>query len=201
MMNRGMTSRHVTVAGFLTVLGLAALILQPLVRSAEQAPIPSAGGGHGGSGQGRLRKWWTDYSRKHFKEHTDALVDQYSAFSPIEGLRVNGKQTLGENIGDLTGVSIAYRAYQLFLRDQHHGKAPVLDGYSGDQRFFLSWGQTWHYIATDGAIRYILTNGYHPPAKYRVNGVVRNIDAWDDAFGVTADQELYLSPKARVRLW
>jgi putative endopeptidase len=152
-------------------------------------------------GQGRIRNWWTDYSRKHFKEHTDALVEQYSAFSPIEGLHINAKLTLGENTGDLTGVSIAYRAYQIFLRDHHHGKAPVLDGLSGDQRFFLSWGQTWRYIATDDAIRYIIKTGYHPPAKYRVNGVVRNIDAWYDAFGVTPDQGLYLPPRARVKLW
>lgn len=151
-------------------------------------------------GQGRIRNWWSDYSRQHFKERTETLVEQYSAFSPLEGFYVNGKQTLGENIGDLTGVSIAYRAYHLYLRD-HHSAALVLDGYSGDQRFFLAWGQTWRYIATDGAMRYILSSGYHSPAMYRVNGVVRNIDAWYAAFGVTANQKLYLPPKARVNLW
>ncbi len=152
-------------------------------------------------GQGRIRNWWTDYSSKHFQERTAALIEQYSAFSPIEGLHVNGKQTLGESIGDLTGVSIAHRAYRLYLRDHHGGVAPVLDGFSGDQRYFLSWGQTWRYIATEDAITNILKYGYHPPAQCRVNGVVRNIDAWYDAFGVTSDQGLYLTPKARVRLW
>ncbi|SIN70146.1 endothelin-converting enzyme/putative endopeptidase [Singulisphaera sp. GP187] len=152
-------------------------------------------------GQGRMRNWWTDYSSKHFKDRTAALVGQYSAFAPIEGLHLNGKQTLGENISDLTGVSIAYRAYRLYLRDHHGGSAPVLDGLSGDQRFFLSWGQTWRYIAPEDAIRYIIKTGYRPPAKYRVNSVVRNIDAWYDAFGVTLDQGLYLPPEARVRLW
>ena len=151
--------------------------------------------------QGRIRNWWTDYSSKHFKERTATLAGQYGAFTPIEGLHLNGNQTLGENIGDLTGVSIAHRAYRLYLRDHHGGSAPLLDGLSGDQRFFLSWGQTWRYIATEDAVRYIIKNGYHPPAKYRVNGVVRNIDAWYDAFGVTPDQGLYLPPEARVRLW
>jgi putative endopeptidase len=152
-------------------------------------------------GQGRIRNWWTDYSSKHFKDRTAALVGQYSAFAPIEGLHLNGKLSLGENIGDLTGVSIAHRAYRLYLRDHHGGTAPVLDGFSGDQRFFLSWGQTWRYIATEGAIRHLIKYGDHPPAKYRVNGVMRNIDAWYDAFGVTPDQGLYLPPESRVRLW
>ncbi|MHC5539867.1 M13-type metalloendopeptidase [Singulisphaera rosea] len=152
-------------------------------------------------GSGRLRNRWTKDSAAHFKRHTDALVDQYAAFSPIDGLHVNGKQTSGENIGDLTGVSVAYRAYRLYLRDHHQGKAPVLDGTTGAQRFFLSWAQTWRYIATDNAMRYLLKNGYHSPAQYRVNGVVRNLDAWYDAFNVTPGQTLYLPPQDRVRLW
>ncbi|MEO8452351.1 MAG: M13 family metallopeptidase [Gemmatimonadota bacterium] len=152
-------------------------------------------------GQGRIRNWWTDYSRGRFKDRTDALVAQYSAFEPLEGLHVNGKQTVGENIGDLTGVSIAYHAYHLYLRDHLGGTAPVLDGFSGDQRFFLSWAQTWHYIATDQAMRSVVTNGYHSPGALRINGVVRNIDAWYEAFGVTPDQKLYLAPKDRVKLW
>jgi endothelin-converting enzyme/putative endopeptidase len=152
-------------------------------------------------GKGRLRDWWTEDSRIHFKERTDALVGQYSAFSPIEGLYLNGKLTLGENIGDLTGVSLAYRAYQLYLHDHPEMKGTVRDGFTNDQRFFLSWGQAWRYIAPDSAIRYIIENGYHSPAPYRVNGVVRNIDAWYDAFGVTPGQRLYLSPSERVKLW
>jgi putative endopeptidase len=152
-------------------------------------------------GEGRIRDWWTEDSRKHFKERTDALIGQYNAFSPIEGLPLNGRLTLGENIGDLTGVSLAYRAYQLYLRDHPDMKGIVRDGFTNDQRFFLSWGQTWRYIAPDSAIRYIIENGYHSPAPYRVNGVVRNIDAWYDAFGVTPNQKLYLPPSERVKLW
>jgi endothelin-converting enzyme/putative endopeptidase len=152
-------------------------------------------------GQGRIRDWWTTDSLQHFKDRTDALVAQYSAFSPIEGLHINGRLTLGENIGDLTGVSLAYRAYQLYLRDHPDKKGIVRDGFTNDQRFFLSWGQTWRYIAPESAIRYIIENGTHSPAPYRVNGVVRNIDAWYDAFGVTPDQKLYLPPSERVKLW
>jgi endothelin-converting enzyme/putative endopeptidase len=152
-------------------------------------------------GEGRIRDWWTEDSRRRFKERTDTLVGQYSAFAPIEGLHLNGKLTLGENIGDLTGVSLAYRAYQLYLRDHPKLKGIVRDGFTDDQRFFLSWAQTWRYIAPDSAIRYIIENGYHSPAPYRVNGVVRNIDAWYDAFGVTPNQKLYLPPSERVKLW
>lgn len=152
-------------------------------------------------GEGRIRDWWTEESLKHFRDRTDALIGQYSAFSPIEGLHLNGKLTLGENIGDLTGVSLAYRAYQLYLHDHPNMKGIVRDGFTNDQRFFLSWGQTWRYIAPDSAIRYIVENGHHSPAPYRVNGVVRNIDAWYTAFGVTPDQKLYLPPSERVRLW
>jgi len=152
-------------------------------------------------GEGRMRNWWTEDSRIHFRDRTNALVSQYSAFAPIAGLHLNGQLTLGENIGDLTGVSLAYRAYQLYLRDHPSVRGIVLDGFTDGQRFFLSWGQTWRYIAPDSAIRYIIENGYHSPAPYRVNGVVRNIDAWYEAFGITQDQKLYLPPSERVRLW
>jgi endothelin-converting enzyme/putative endopeptidase len=152
-------------------------------------------------GRGRIRDWWTEDSRKNFNARTDALVQQYNAYSPIEGLHLNGKLTLGENIGDLTGVSLAYRAYRLYLLEHPELQGTSKDGFTNDQRFFLSWGQTWRYVAPDSAIRYIIENGYHSPAPYRVNGVVRNIDAWYDAFGVTSEQLLYLPPSERVRLW
>jgi len=151
--------------------------------------------------EGRIRDWWTQSSHEHFKARTDALVGQYSAFSPIEGLHLNGKLTLGENIGDLTGVSLAHQAYRLYLDDHPEMKGTVLDGFTNDQRFFLSWAQTWRYIAPDSAIRYIVENSYHSPAPYRVNGVVRNLDAWYEAFGVTPGQKLYLPPSERVKLW
>ena len=147
---------------------------------------------------GRLNNWWTEGSAERFKRRTDALVEQYNAVSPMEGIHLNGRQSLGENIGDLTGVTLSYRAYHLYLRD--HGGKPVLDGYTGDQRFFLSFGQQWRVIWTPEALR-AASQGYHPPSQYRVNGVVRNVDAWYDAFNVTSKEKLYLPPNERVRLW
>jgi putative endopeptidase len=150
--------------------------------------------------EGRLNNWWSEDSAERFKRRTDALVEQYNAVSPVEGVHLNGKQSLGENIGDLTGVTISYRAYHLYLRD-HGGQPPILDGHTGDQRFFLSFGQQWRVIWTPEALRAASAQGYHPPSQYRVNGVVRNVDAWYDAFGVTSGEKLYLPSSERVRLW
>jgi len=149
--------------------------------------------------EGRLNNWWTEDSAERFKHRTDALVEQYNAVSPLQGVHLNGEQSLGENIGDLTGVTISYRAYHLYLRD-HGGQPRVLDGYTGDQRFFLSFGQQWRVIWTVEALR-AASQGYHPPSQYRVNGVVRNVDAWYDAFDVTGAAKLYLPSSERVRLW
>jgi endothelin-converting enzyme/putative endopeptidase len=151
--------------------------------------------------QGRLRDWWTAASLRGFKDRTNALIGQYDSYTPYPGLHLNGKTSLGENVGDLTGVSLGYRAYRLYLDDHPGGKNKTLDGFTDDQRYFLSWAQTWRYLAPESAIRYIVQYGYHSPAPYRVNGVVRNIDAWYKAFNVTQDQKLYLPPRERVRLW
>ncbi|WP_417478666.1 M13 family metallopeptidase [Maricaulis sp.] len=151
-------------------------------------------------GQGVLRNWWTDFSREHFQERTGSLVAQYDAFSPVEGENVNGQLTLGENIGDLGGLSIAYQAYHAYLAD-HGGDAPVLDGLTGDQRFFMSWAQVWRSKMTEDSMVSRLRSDPHSPAQYRVNGVVRNIDAWYDAFGITEDSDLYLPPEERVSIW
>lgn len=151
-------------------------------------------------GQGVLRNWWTDFSREHFHERTEALVAQYDEFSPVEGEHVNGQLTLGENIGDLGGLTIAYQAYHAYLTD-HGGDAPVLDGLTGDQRFFMSWAQVWRSKQTEDSLVSRLRSDPHSPAQYRVNGVVRNIDAWYDAFGITPDNELYLPPEERVSIW
>ncbi|WP_417492261.1 M13 family metallopeptidase [Maricaulis sp.] len=152
-------------------------------------------------GDGVLRNWWTDFSREHFQERTGALVAQYDAFSPIEGEHVNGQLTLGENIGDLGGLSIAYQAYHAYLADHGGGEAPVLDGLTGDQRFFMSWAQVWRSKQTEDSLVSRLRTDPHSPAQYRVNGVVRNIDAWYNAFGITEDHELYLPPEERVSIW
>jgi putative endopeptidase len=150
--------------------------------------------------QGVHRDWWTSQARKSFEERTNGLISQYDAFSPIEGLRVNGKQTIGENIGDLTGVVVAHEAYLLYMKD-HGGISPVLDGFTGDQRYFLSWAQVWQCLYTPESYRAEISQGYHSSAQYRVNGVVRNIDDWYEDFHVTPDQKLYLPPASRVHIW
>jgi putative endopeptidase len=165
--------------------------------------------GHGFDDQGSrsdadgvLRNWWTDESREQFEQRTARLVAQYDEFEPIEGMNVNGALALGENIGDLGGLSIALHAYQLYLDDHHDGDAPVLDGYTGEQRFFMAWGQVWRNLwASEEALRAQLIRGPHSPPRYRVNGVVRNIDAWYEAFEVGPDHELYIPAEERVSIW
>lgn len=149
-------------------------------------------------GNGNLRDWWTASTRISFQERTAKLIEQYNSFSAIEGMYVDGKQTLGENIGDLTGAILAYDAYQLYLKD--NGVAPVLNGYTGNQRYFLSLAQVSRTIYTAEAYRISLRD-YHAPAPYRVNGVVRNIDAWYNAFSIDPKNKLFLPPNERVRIW
>ncbi len=151
-------------------------------------------------GTGMLRNWWTDADRAAFDERGDALVAQYDAFCPLDDGEtcVNGRLTLGENIGDLGGLSLAYRAYKLSL-DGKEDK--VIDGLTGDQRFFLAWAQVWRSAQREGSYRQRLRTDPHSPEEYRVNGVVRNIDAWYDAFNVTPEDDLYLPPEERISIW
>ena len=149
---------------------------------------------------GSLRDWWTDGSREAFEERTGALVEQYNEFSPLEGYNVNGAVTLGENIGDLGGLSIALVAYHMWLAD-NGGEAPVLDGFTGDQRVFMGWAQAFRAVRTDDSMVARVESGVHSPAMFRINGVVRNIDNWYDAFGVSEDDALYLPPEERVKIW
>jgi putative endopeptidase len=150
-------------------------------------------------GQGVLRDWWTEFSQTAFAERTGTLSAQYSAFSPLEGQSVNGDLTLGENIGDLGGLSIAHHAYQMYQAD--HGDGGVIDGFTADQRFYMSWAQVWRSIRTDESLLNQLRADPHSPAQYRVNGVVRNIDAWYEAFDVGPEHDLYLAPEDRVSIW
>jgi len=150
---------------------------------------------------GRLRNWWTDYAREHFDARAEVLVEQYSAFEPIEGLNVNGELTLGENIGDVGGLTIAYEAWRRFAADRYPDGPPILDGYTGDQRFFMGWAQVWRTIQTEDSERRQVLTDPHSPARYRVNGVVRNLDPWHEAFDVSADDALYLPPDRRVQIW
>lgn len=149
-------------------------------------------------GDGVLRNWWTDSDREEFKKRTSALVAQYNEFEPLEGLKVNGEFTLGENIGDLGGISIALKAYEMSLGDQ---MAPVLDGFTGQQRVFMGFAQVWASKYREEAIRSQVATDPHSPAEFRANGSVRNVPQWYDAFEVNADHALYLAPEDRVKIW
>lgn len=149
---------------------------------------------------GTLRNWWQEADLARFTELGDALVAQYNSYCPYDGGEtcVNGRFTLGENIGDVGGLSLAYRAYRLSLNG---AEAPVIDGLTGDQRFFLAWAQVWRSMQREETGRQRLQVDPHSPEEFRVNGVVRNIDAWYDAFEVTKDDDLYLPPEERVSIW
>ncbi|TCD06953.1 M13 family peptidase [Erythrobacteraceae bacterium CFH 75059] len=151
-------------------------------------------------GSGMLRNWWTDADRAAFDRLGDALVAQYSAFCPFDNgtTCLNGRLSLGENIGDVGGLSLAWRAYKIATQGR---ELPVIDGLTGDQRFFLAWAQVWRSMQREENARQRLRTGPHSLEEFRVNGVVRNMDAWYEAFGVTPDHALYLPPEQRVRIW
>jgi putative endopeptidase len=160
---------------------------------------------HGFDDQGRkidasgaLRDWWTPEDAKAFNARAKLLGDQYAQYEPLPGLHINPDLTMGENIADLGGLSIALDAYHVSL----HGKpAQVLDGVTGDQRVFLGWAQAWAGKSTPEYVRKQVTSDPHSPRKFRVNGVVRNIDFWYTAFDVKQGEALYLSPSTRARIW
>ena len=152
--------------------------------------------------QGRIRDWWTEETDTLFEKSSGRLAEQFSEFCPIDDLCINGRLALGENIGDLGGMEMAYTAYRKYAEETYpDGEPPVIEGFTGDQRFFLGWAQVWRTLYRDDALRAQLVNGPHSPGMYRVNGVVRNLDAWYEAFDVTEDHELYLPPEERVSIW
>ncbi|MEE4452492.1 M13 family metallopeptidase [Novosphingobium resinovorum] len=151
-------------------------------------------------GTGNLRDWWTPQDLAAFQKLQAALAAQYDGFCPFDDGKtcVNGKLTMGENIGDLGGLSLAYRAYKLSLNGK---EAPVIDGVTGDQRFFMGWAQVWRSKVREQQARQYLVVDPHSPPQYRVNGIVRNFDEWYKAFGVKPGDKLYVAPKDRVRIW
>ncbi|HUO95209.1 MAG TPA: M13 family metallopeptidase [Steroidobacteraceae bacterium] len=149
-------------------------------------------------GHGVQHAWWNARDVAAFQGLVGRLADQYSAFEPLPGIKVNGRLTLGENIGDLGGLTAAYVAYHVSLGGR---PAPVLEGLSGDQRFFLAYAQVWRALYRDESLRNQLLTDPHSPPRYRVNGVVRNVDAWYQAFGISKDDPLYLPPAERVHIW
>ncbi len=146
---------------------------------------------------GKLRNWWTPADFAHFKESAQRLARQYDQYRPFPDLALNGQQVLSENIADLAGLAASYDAWQLSL----NGKpAAVVEGFSGDQQFFMSYAQSWRDKTRESALcQQVVTDG-HAPAEYRAD-TVRNLDAWYRAFDVKPTDKLYLAPDARVRIW
>ncbi|WP_298020484.1 M13 family metallopeptidase [uncultured Parasphingopyxis sp.] len=162
--------------------------------------------GHGFDDQGRqfdgsgvFRDWWSEATAAQFEERSGRLGAQYDSYEPIPGVNINGSLTMGENIGDLGGLEMAYGAYRRYVAE--HGEPPVIDGLTGDQRFFLAWAQVWRGLIRDNALRERLLTDPHSPGEYRTNGVVPNIDAWYEAFDVGPDDAMYIPPEERVRIW
>ena len=149
-------------------------------------------------GDGNLYNWWTETDREQFEERAQVLVDQFNAFEPLPGQNIDGQVALGENIGDLVGLTTAFRAYQKSLEGE---TSPELDGYTGEQRFFLSWGQIWKMKMRDDAMREQIARGPHAPPMYRAKGAPRNVDAFYEAFDVQEGDEMYLPAEDRVRIW
>jgi putative endopeptidase len=191
-----------------------AAILQPPFFDLAADPALNYGGiggvighemGHGFDDQGAksdangvLRTWWNANDEAAFKSLGDRLAAQYGQYEPLPGLKINGRLTLGENIGDLGGLSVAWAAYRLSLAGR---PAPVIDGLNGDQRLFHGWAQVWRSLYRDERMRNQLLTDPHSPPEYRVNAVVRNIDAWYEAFGVKPGDKLWLPPEQRVHIW
>jgi putative endopeptidase len=149
-------------------------------------------------GNGVMRNWWTDADLTAFKQKTGALVSQYNEFQVFPDLHVNGAYTLGENIGDLGGLTIGLKAYKMSLKGK---PAPKMDGFTGVQRVFIGWGQVWNEKAREAALRSQVASDPHSPAKFRVNGIVRNLPEFYEAFNVKPGDSLYLAPEKRVRIW
>jgi predicted metalloendopeptidase len=149
-------------------------------------------------GDGNLRNWWTEQDRANFKAKTDRLVAQYDSYSPLPGYHVNGKLTLGENIADNSGLAIAYKAYKISLNGQ---SAPVIDGLTGEQRFYMGFGQVWRSKMREPQQIVQVKTDPHSPGQFRANGTVVNQPGFYEAFGVKEGDKLYLKPEDRVIIW
>lgn len=149
--------------------------------------------------QGRLKDWWTPETAAKYKVKAERLAQQFDQYEPIPGVHIKGELTLGENLADLGGLEAAYAAYRRYVA--RHGEPPVIDGFTGDQRFFLAYAQAWQGKSREGALRAQLLTNPHSPERYRVDGIVRNFDPWYKAFDVKPGDKLYLPPQDRVHVW
>ncbi|EAQ28722.1 metalloendopeptidase PepO [Erythrobacter sp. NAP1] len=195
-----------------------AAILQPPFFNAEADPAVNYGGigavigheiGHGYDDQGSqfdatgtLRNWWQDEDREGFVKFTRAMGEFIEAYCPVEGSEgpecLRAGQSMGETLGDVVGLQMAYRAYKMSLNGE---EAPVIDGLTGDQRFFLGYAQIWRGMEREESLRNRVMTANHPPGEFRLNNAVRHTDAWYEAFNVSEDDELYLPPEKRVKIW
>jgi len=154
--------------------------------------------GRKSDGDGNLRDWWTAEDAKKFEERATRLGAQFESYTPLPGLKINGRQTMGENIGDLSGIAVALRAYHISL----NGKtAPVIGGFTGDQRFFLGYAQIWRFKSRDEALRNQLLTDAHSPGYYRAFVPLTNIDTFYTAFNLKSGDKLYRAPEDRVKIW
>jgi putative endopeptidase len=149
-------------------------------------------------GDGNLRDWWSASDKAEFEKRSKQFVEQYNAFKPFDDASVNGQLTLGENIGDLGGMIVAFEAYHLSLDGK---EAPVIDGFTGDQRFFFGWAQVWRRKYREQELRKRLMTDPHSPSEYRVNGIMWNMPEFYQTFGVKEGDKLYLKPEDRVKIW
>ena len=212
----GMTPQTVNAyySPLLNEIVFPAAILQPPFFNFEAEEAVNYGGigavigheiGHGFDdsganfdGNGVMRNWWTEEDSNEFKNRTSKLVEQYNAFKPFVDLSVNGNYTLGENIADLSGISISLLAYKMSLEGK---ESPVIEGFTGIQRVFLGFGQVWNGKYRDKALRLQIETAPHSPSKYRANGPVRNVPEFYEAFDVSEKDALYLAPEERVKIW
>ena len=147
---------------------------------------------------GNLANWWTEEDKKNYDGRTQVLVDWFSAQEALPGLKVDGKKTLGENIGDNGGINVAYRAYMNTLKNT---PAQDIDGFTPAQRFFLSYGRVWASNIAPQFVAYIVNSDVHSPNEQRVNAALPMIDAWYDAFGIKAGDKLYVPKEKRAHIW
>ena len=145
-----------------------------------------------------MREWWTEEDAERFTERTQLMIDQFSAFTPVDSMHINGELTLGENIADFGGLTVSYNAYQLSLDST---EAPVLNGFTGNQRVFIGWAQVWRTLFRDEALRNRIMTDPHSPGKYRVLGIVSNMPEFYEAFDVKEGDALYIPEDERVKIW
>lgn len=154
--------------------------------------------GRKSDGEGNLRDWWTEKDAKEFKARTQKMVEQYDRYEPLKGKKVNGQLTLGENIGDLGGLTIAYQAYQMSLKGK---SAPVIDGFTGNQRFFIAWAQIWRRKYRSAELQRRLVTDSHSPSEYRVIGILSNMPEFYEAFDLKKGDDMFVAAENRIKIW